>query len=205
MNILDGDEALQHVVVVHYQELFHAVAVQDFLGLLESGADRNGDQVLLSHHLRDGHVGAGLKAQVAIGQDADQLAVLGDRHARDAIAPHDFQRIGNLLVRGDSHRVDDHAALTALDAVHFLGLALDGHVAVNDPDAALLRQCDGQMRLGNGVHGGADNRNIEGDIPGQAGSRVGVGRQHLASRRLKNQIIEGETFGDARIDHGIAS
>ena len=48
----------------------------------------NGDQVLLGHHLGDRQVEAVLEAQVAIGEDADQLAVLGDRHAGDAVALH---------------------------------------------------------------------------------------------------------------------
>ena len=102
----------------------------------------------------------------------------------------------------DGHRIDNHAALTALDAVHFLGLAIDRHVAVNDADAALLRQGNGQVRLGHGIHRGAENRNIESDFSCQAGSRIGFGRQHIAERRLKNQIIEGESLRDARSDHG---
>ena len=36
-----------------------------------------------------------------------------------------------------------------------LGLLLDGEVAVDDADSALLGHGDGQARLGYGVHGGA--------------------------------------------------
>ena len=51
----------------------------------------------LGHHFADGNVGAGFEAQIAVGEDADQLLVLGDRHARDAIVAHDLQRVGDLL------------------------------------------------------------------------------------------------------------
>ena len=73
LNVLDGDQTLEHVMVVHHQQLFDAVPVQDRLRLLQRGAHRNGNQVLLGHHLRDRQIEARFKAQVAIGENADQL------------------------------------------------------------------------------------------------------------------------------------
>ncbi len=72
LNVLDGDEALQVVLIVHDQQFFDAVLVEDGLGFFERGADGNGDEVVLGHHVADGHVGAGFEAKVAIGQDADE-------------------------------------------------------------------------------------------------------------------------------------
>ena len=201
LNVLDGDESLEHVLVVDHQQLFDAMAVQDLLRLLERGADRDGDQVLLGHHFGDWDVGAGLKSQIAIGEDADQLAVLGHRHARDPVAPHDFERIGYFLVGRDGHRVDDHPALTALDAVDLLGLAVDGHVAMDDADAPLLGERDRQVRFGHGVHRGAEDRDVQGNLAGEAGASIGLGREHVAERRLKDQIVEGESLRDGRRDH----
>ena len=74
LDVLDGDQALQLVVVVDDQQLFDAVLVQDELGLFERGADGDGDEVFLGHHVADGNVGARLEAQVAVGEDADELA-----------------------------------------------------------------------------------------------------------------------------------
>ena len=54
-------------MVVHHQQLFHAVLVQDGLGLFEGGAHRHRHQVVLGHHLGNGDVGARFEAQVAIG------------------------------------------------------------------------------------------------------------------------------------------
>ena len=79
LNVLDRDQALEHVLVVDHQQLFHTVPVQNFFGLFKRGADRNCDQILLRHHLRNRHVRARFKPQIAIGQDADQLAVLRHR------------------------------------------------------------------------------------------------------------------------------
>ena len=40
LDILDGDQALQDVMLVHHQQLFHAMPVQDRFGLFERGAHR---------------------------------------------------------------------------------------------------------------------------------------------------------------------
>ena len=156
LDVLDGDEALELVVVVDDQELFDAVLVEDLLGLLQGGADGDGDEVLLGHHVVDGDVGAGDEAEVAVGEDADQLPVAGDGDAGDLEAAHEFERVGDGLLGRDGDGVDDHAGFGALDLVDLAGLLLDGEVAMDDADAALLGHGDGQARLGDGVHGGRD-------------------------------------------------
>ena len=69
-----------------------------------------------------GAIDVGLEAQVAVGEDADQAAflaaVLGDRHARDAVAAHQLERLEDPGGGGERDRVDDHAALGALHAIH---------------------------------------------------------------------------------------
>ena len=97
LNVFDRDQAFEVVGVVDHQQLLDAMLMQDGLGIVQRGADRNRDQVLLGHHFADGNVGAGFEAEIAVGEDADQLLVLGDRHAGDAIVPHQLQRFGDLL------------------------------------------------------------------------------------------------------------
>ena len=46
LDVLDRDQALEVVLVIHHQQLFHAMLVQDLLGLFQRGADGHGDQVL---------------------------------------------------------------------------------------------------------------------------------------------------------------
>jgi hypothetical protein len=59
------------------------------------------------------------------------------RHAGNFVLIHHVERLADRHFRGDRHRIDDHSAFRALHAVHFFGLAVDGHVAVNESDAAL--------------------------------------------------------------------
>ena len=125
LDVLDGDEALEVEVAVHHQELLHLVLVEDLLRLLEGRAHRDRDEVLLRHQLRDGEGGAGLEAQVAVGQDADELRAHRDRHAADAVLRHEGEGLRHRRVRGHRDRVDDHARLGALDLVDLGGLGRD--------------------------------------------------------------------------------
>ena len=81
------------------QQLLDLGAMQNLARLVERGADRHGDQLLLGHHLGDRPGGVGLEAQVAIGQDADEAAflaaVFGDRHAGDAVLLHQLERFAD--------------------------------------------------------------------------------------------------------------
>jgi hypothetical protein len=83
--------------------------VEDVLSLLEGGADGDGDEVGLGHHFSDGNVGSGFKAEVAVGEDADQLAVAGDGDAGNFVAAHDLEGVGDELLGGHGDGVDDHA------------------------------------------------------------------------------------------------
>jgi hypothetical protein len=74
---------------------------------------------------------------------------------------------------------------------------------VNESDAALLRERDGQVRFGDGIHGGAD----DGDVQGMA--RVSLVRVSAsagstslrAGYRREKHVIEGEPLGDRVLDH----
>ena len=194
LDVLDRDQALQVVLIVDHQQLFHAVLVQDQLGLFERGAHRHGDQVFLGHHVADGNVGAGFKAQVAVGQNAHQPLALRHRHAGDLVAPHHFERVADHLVRADGHRVHDHAALRALHLVDLAGLVGDGQIAVHNADAALLRHGDGHARLGHRVHGRGEQRGVQRNVAGQLGLRADLHGHHVAVGGHQQHVIEGKGF-----------
>ena len=133
--------------------------------------------------MTDRNVEAGLEAQIAIGENADQLSVLRDRHAGNFVFAHHLQRVGNLVIRAHRHRIHDHAALGSLHLVHFFGLLLDGQIAVNDPEPALLGQRNRHVGFGDRIHGGADNGNIEADVAGELGLSVGARRDYIGAGR----------------------
>ena len=166
LNILYGNKSSQIIVLIDHQKFFHAVLVEYLLGFFQGRADGDGDQVFLGHHVFHRQVEAVLKAQVAVGQDAHQLAVLGDGHAGNLVLLHDFERVGDAVLGADGDGIDDHAAFRALHLIHFQRLLGNRHAAMNNADAALLRQGNRQARFRDRVHGGADDGDIQGDIAG---------------------------------------
>src|ERR1051326_3704789 len=69
LNVFDGDESLEVAVAVDDEKLLDAMVVKDLASLLERRADRNRDQVLLRHPLRDRKIESRLEAEIAIGED----------------------------------------------------------------------------------------------------------------------------------------
>ena len=155
------------------------------------------DQALLGCHDRGhGAVELRLEAQVPAGHDAQQIAVGARDHgyAGDPPCAGERQHVADAGLRGDCDRVLDDAAFVFLDGADFAGLALDAHILVNDAEAALLGQGDGETRFGDAVHGRRQQRHVEADLPGHAGFKVDLARQHFRIRRQEQNIIEGEGF-----------
>src|SRR5699024_2035993 len=116
-----------------------------------------------------GEFAAGDEAQVAVGHDAEEDAVVvDDGQSGDPVLAADLVEFGQRLVRGDRQRIVDHARFGALDVVDLVGLVLGREVAVDDAQAADASYGDGHPRFGDGVHGCGDERNVDLDLFGQA-------------------------------------
>ena len=72
---------------------------------------------------------------------------------------------------------------------------------MHDPDAALLRQRDRQVGFRYGVHRGRDDRNVQSDLAGEAGSSVDFGGKYFAMGRFEENIVEGEALGEYVLNH----
>ena len=177
--------------------------VEDVLGLLEGGADGDGDEVGLRHHFGDGNVGARFEAEVAVGEDADEPAVAGDGDAGDFVAAHDLEGVGDELLGGHGDGVDDHAGFGALDLVDFARLLIDGEVAMDDAEAALLGHGDGHAGFGDGIHGGGEQRGGEGDALCEAGEGADLRGGYFTPRRCQENVIECQGFGERMFNHDV--
>ena len=103
LDVLDRDQADAVIGVIDHDQLFDAVLMQQLLGFVLRHAALDGDQLVLGHQLGDRLIEMGCKTHVAVGQDADQLALAGraivigwpidHRHAGDAEIGHQFQRV----------------------------------------------------------------------------------------------------------------
>ena len=93
-DILIGDEADEVVVLIDHRELLDLVLLEDGGSGLEVRLLMRGDEVLGRHDLRHLLVEVGLEAQVAVGDDTDEVAlVIDDRDAADMVVVHHLQRV----------------------------------------------------------------------------------------------------------------
>ena len=73
---------------------------------------------------------------------------------------------------------------------------------MNDADAALLGERDGEVGFRNGIHGGGNDRNIQTDAPRQAGLGIDFGWEYFATGRFEQYIVEGKALGEYVLNHG---
>ena len=92
---------------------------------------------------------------------------------------------------GQPEGVGDDAVLAALDHVHLLRLGADGHILVDDADAALTGDGDGHAVLGDGIHGGAHQGMLSLTLLGELGVQIDVCGQDVALRRDEQHVVEG--------------
>ncbi len=140
LNVFYGDQSFEVEILIHHQQLFDAMFLQDFFGTFQRRAYRHGHQIVLGHHRADQLSVIFFKAQVAVGKNSRQSRAPRHRQSGDPVLGHDLQRLPQRYVRRDGYRIHDHSGFRALHPVHFFGLAVDRHVAVNQPDSALRNQ-----------------------------------------------------------------
>ena len=197
LDVLDRDQAAQTKRIVDDQHLLDAVLVQQRQHFVLGSALLHRDQPLLARHdVLDRILGLLLEAQVAVGDDADELLAIDHRHAGDVVRARDLHDFADRGLRRHRDRIADHARFELLDQAHFGRLAFDGHVLVDDADAAGLRHRDGEARFGDGIHRRRDDRQVQADRAGQAGAKIDVARKYARKRGNERNVVEGESFGE---------
>ena len=99
LDVLHGDQTDAAILIVDHQQFLDPMLVQEALGLVLAHALAHRDQPLLGHQLGDPLPRISGEADVAIGENADELAGMAaagafhHRNARDAVVPHECQRI----------------------------------------------------------------------------------------------------------------
>ena len=204
--VLAEDEVHQTVVVVDDGEAVELVVPDDVVGFLQGSGLGSGDQLLTGGH-EGGDLVIGVHtgdAVVAAGDDAQQLAVGGavggDGHGGEAVAVLQSQHVGQGVVGGQVGSGGDEAGLVALDTGDHSGLILDGLGAVDEADAALLGQSDGQGVIGDGLHDGRGHGDVQGQgrlldalaVLDQGGAQGDVGRDALLGSVTGDQQVLAE-------------
>ncbi len=85
-DVFDRDQTFELEALVHDQKLFDAMLVQQLFCSVEIDAGLHRHQVFLGHDLGYRTIVALFETQIAIGEDADQPAILCHRQPGDAIS-----------------------------------------------------------------------------------------------------------------------
>ena len=134
-------------------------------------------------------------ADIAAGDDAQQM-ILCVHHGEtaDPFGLHDVDQIGEFDIRTDGLGVVDDDIFTAFDFTDHIRLFLNGTVAVNDANAAFPGQGNGKFVFGDGIHGGGDQGNIQGNTLGEAGADIGFSGNDFAELWHHQHIVISESF-----------
>ena len=190
-DVFDRNQSLKVLVFVHDQQLLDPVLVQEPLSFLQRCAHRNRDEILLRHDFADREVKSCFEAQIAVRQNAHQPPVFRDWNSRYLVMSHQLNSVFDFVVGRHRDRIDDQAALGSLHLVDFGRLFVDRHIPVDDSDAALLGKRDGQSGFGDGIHGSADDRDIQFKAPGEPGIGSSFGGQDVRFERNNQDVVEG--------------
>ena len=150
-----------------------------------------GDQaVAFGHDGVDAGVEVFLEPYVAAGDDADEVVAVHDGDAGDVVFAGEGEQFtdGGVFLDGDG--VADDAGFEFFDQSDLMRLLLDGHVLMDDADAAFLGHGDGEAGFGDGIHGGGHEWDVEFDVFGQFGFERDIFGQDLGVTGDEQYVIE---------------
>ncbi len=154
IEVFDSNQSPQAEIIVHYQNFFDSMLMQQTLHFLQRRTFLNGYQLfLLGHDGRYRLISIRLETDITPGDNTDQIPRLHYGYARDTIRASQLDQLGNAGSALDGNRILYYPTFELLHPADLFRLLDDGHVFVDDPDTALLRQCYGQARLGHRIHG----------------------------------------------------
>ena len=144
----------------------------------------------------------GHEPHIPVGDDPDQLfLVVADRHARDPELVHHILGFAHEVFGMEEERVGDNAVFTPLHAVDFIRLLFDAHILVDGARAAFSCHGDRHFGFGNGIHRGAEQRDVQRDAIGESGFQRNIRRQNVAFRRNQQNVVKRQSFFPKLILH----
>ncbi len=167
-NVFESYQATQFVAVVDNKYFLDPVPMQEHFDLFHVGILLDGHQPFFRRHdgLQRG-IEICLETHVPTGHDTDKVRAIDHRKAGNIILLHLRNEFPDRGFRGNGNRILDHYAFIFFDDANFPCLPLHGHAFVNDAQSTFLRHGNSQTCFGHRVHSGRNQRDIQGDVPGQ--------------------------------------
>ena len=196
-NIFISNQSHEAAVLVGHGELLDFIFLQNLRGGHEVGLLRGGHEVVLRHHLVDEFVEVAFEAEVAVGHDAHEAALVGHYgNTANVVFAHQRQRVAHGAAAANGHGVVDHAVFGTLHNSHLPCLFLDAHILVYHADTAFAGNGDGHFALGHGVHCGSDKRDLQLDVARELGFEGNGTGQNFRVRGYKQDVVIGKAVHD---------
>ena len=110
----------------------------------------------------------------------------------EALLLDEFEDIADVLLGVDADGVLDKAMNMVLHARHFRELFFLGHVVVDEPETTVQRHGYGHTCLGDGVHVGGHQRDVEVKPLGQSGVYLALLGENLCVEGSQRDVVVGE-------------
>ena len=176
--------------------------VEQPLRLLHRHVLAHGDEVLFGHQLAHALAVVGRETDVAVGENADELArlavALDHGNARNVVALHQRERVGERRLGPDGQRIDHHAGFEFLHPADLVGLLFRRQIPVDNAHAARLGHRDGEACLRDRIHGRRYQRDAELDLACQPRPRIDLARQHGRGGGDQKNIVKRKRFANCQ-------
>jgi hypothetical protein len=190
-NVFHRHQPAQDEVIADHHHALQTMLVHQRLGVFDTGAFRHGDQSFARGH-DVGHrlIHSRFETQIAVGDDADNSAVVHHRQTGDAILPRQIDGGAHRHRRRNGDRILQHAGFETLDLGDFGRLRLRAQVFVHDADTAFLCHHNGQTGLGHRIHRRRNQRHVDVNLARQPGGEADIARQNRGMRGDQEDIVE---------------
>ena len=194
LNILTCDHAHEFSVLVDEGQLLNAVLIEHGTGSFPAGLRPADDKPLTrGHDITDLAVGVFHIPDITRRHHTDKFATgIDDGKSRDTALRHCFQQITHREIWTYGEWMRDDGILGALDLGNHFCLAGNGDIAMNDTQASLPSQGNGQFAFRDGVHGGRYDGHIQHQRVCQARAYIRFRGDDFAVLRHKQDIIKSK-------------
>ena len=165
---------------IHHRQFLDFVFLQNFRGSIQIGRLARGNQSVFGHYFVDPLFHFALETQIAVGNNSHQRVIF--RHHRNAanfVLSHHSQRIGNRFFGMNADGIQYHTVFGTFHGAHLLCLIVNGHIFVDNADAAFARNSDSHSGFGNGVHCGRHHGDVERNVSGKARGEIYVAGENF--------------------------
>ncbi|MOA06439.1 hypothetical protein D3C78_1260720 [compost metagenome] len=162
LNILNRNKSLQDVALVNQWKLLDFMLLKDNLRFRKRCSYRSRHEIVACHNLADFNFVIMNKTQITIRQNTDQfMFIINDRYTGNTEFPHNFFCIRYQMICRKRERICYNTALGTFYTIHFLCLLFNGHILMNNSNAAFTCNGNGKCCFRYRIHPCADQWNVK--------------------------------------------